>query len=221
MTMQSKNIAEAAQGNGYQRRRQETRRQLMAAALELFVTRGLQQVSIDAITSAAGVAKGSFYNHFESREALFAELVEVRLENLLQKHKEYSPPFEDRLERGLARVWYVFYTLLSDPVICRLLLLGEPPVPGGYIDRVLRACILDEVLAGIALGTLAHLDRELVYASWFGVVTQAIGYLLARGEDLDAAAAADDMTELSFAVWGLPHHTPPHYLGDTQDASSA
>ena len=39
--------------------------------------------SIDAITSAAGVAKGSFYNHFDARDDLFEQLIESTLQELL------------------------------------------------------------------------------------------------------------------------------------------
>ena len=35
------------------------------------------QVSIESITDQAGVAKGSFYNHFATRDALFEEIIQV------------------------------------------------------------------------------------------------------------------------------------------------
>ena len=76
MTAQSKTSKGAAsQENGYQRRRRETRRLLMEAGRALFVLRPAEQVSIESITAHAGVAKGSFYNHFQSREALGFPLV--------------------------------------------------------------------------------------------------------------------------------------------------
>jgi AcrR family transcriptional regulator len=185
---------------------------LLEASRSLFVQRGVEQVSIDAITRSAGVAKGSFYNHFESRDALYEELLESTLQALLEKYQTFNPSIDDPLELALARTWFGFYTLLSDPQACHLLLQAGPAAPGGAVDRVLRMVVSDEVKEGVALGSLHHLDPELVYASYFGVVTEAIGHLLIRGSELDPVLGADQVTELSFAALGLPHHTPSHHL---------
>ncbi len=50
-------------------------RQLLDAALTLFLERGIEGVSVDDITSAAQMAKGSFYRYFEDQTALVRELV--------------------------------------------------------------------------------------------------------------------------------------------------
>ena len=46
------------------------REQLMAAGLRTLHTQGFNGCAVQDITQAAGVPKGSFYNHFESKEAL-------------------------------------------------------------------------------------------------------------------------------------------------------
>jgi AcrR family transcriptional regulator len=48
---------------------------LAAAARAEFVKKGLRGARIEDITSACGLSKGAFYLHFESKEALFEELV--------------------------------------------------------------------------------------------------------------------------------------------------
>ncbi len=53
--------------------RQSVRPQLVEAALEQFHSRGFHNCSVDDITRAAGVPKGSFYNHFASKDALAVE----------------------------------------------------------------------------------------------------------------------------------------------------
>lgn len=197
--------------NGYQRRRMETRRVLMNAGEALFVERGVENVSIDAITSRAGVAKGSFYNHFDSREALFEALIEATLEQLLEKRPQIAEHITDPLEQGLARTWFSLYTLLSDLSACRLLLQVGQVGAYGAIDKVLRIVLGEELLHGVAQGSLAHIDRDLVLSAYFGVVTRTIGNLLTRGDKIDPEDAADQLTELCFAVMGLPHHPPPHF----------
>jgi TetR/AcrR family transcriptional regulator, transcriptional repressor for nem operon len=51
------------------------RDQLIESAVEVFHARGFNGCSVQDIVEAAGVPKGSFYNHFKSKEALGAEVV--------------------------------------------------------------------------------------------------------------------------------------------------
>ncbi len=53
-----------------------TRERIVAAAVELFATRGYGEVAVSDVAAQAGTAKGSLYRHFESKEALFAAAVE-------------------------------------------------------------------------------------------------------------------------------------------------
>ncbi len=56
--------------------RASVRPQLVEAALEQFHSRGFHNCSVDDITRAAGVPKGSFYNHFASKDALAVEALQ-------------------------------------------------------------------------------------------------------------------------------------------------
>jgi TetR/AcrR family transcriptional repressor of nem operon len=51
------------------------RTHIVESALEQFHTRGFHNCSVQDITKAAGVPKGSFYNHFPSKDALAIEAV--------------------------------------------------------------------------------------------------------------------------------------------------
>jgi TetR/AcrR family transcriptional repressor of nem operon len=55
--------------------RANVREQLVDAAMSRFMEHGFNGTGVKDITDQAGVPKGSFYNHFESKEALGAELV--------------------------------------------------------------------------------------------------------------------------------------------------
>jgi AcrR family transcriptional regulator len=54
----------------YEKRRAE----LCEVALKLWAERGFDQTSVEAIAGEAGLAKGTFYLYFESKEALFEEV---------------------------------------------------------------------------------------------------------------------------------------------------
>jgi TetR/AcrR family transcriptional regulator, transcriptional repressor for nem operon len=56
--------------------RPNVKEQIVQAGLKILLDRGFNGVGVQEITETAGVPKGSFYNHFESKEALGAEIVE-------------------------------------------------------------------------------------------------------------------------------------------------
>ncbi|MFD9324651.1 TetR/AcrR family transcriptional regulator [Streptomyces sp. NPDC060065] len=53
---------------------EQTRADLVATARKLFVDNGFAGTSVEAITGAALVSKGTFYHHFPDKKAMFAEL---------------------------------------------------------------------------------------------------------------------------------------------------
>jgi len=53
----------------------ETKRKIFEAARQLIIEHGIENVSVDSIVKAAGVSKGAFYVHFESKDALAAAFV--------------------------------------------------------------------------------------------------------------------------------------------------
>jgi AcrR family transcriptional regulator len=60
-------------------RRQEVRRRLLDAAAEVFAAQGYDGSSVEDIARRAGLTKGAVYSNFESKEALFFELLEEHI----------------------------------------------------------------------------------------------------------------------------------------------
>ena len=56
---------------------------LMAAALELFLSKGSESTSIDDIVRKAGVAKGTFYLYFQDRNEILREIIADRSKALV------------------------------------------------------------------------------------------------------------------------------------------
>ena len=74
--------------NGREVRRQETRQRVYAAAVAEFRRVGLAAADVTVIARAAGVARGTFYFHFPTKEHVLAELErheEARLAGQLEK----------------------------------------------------------------------------------------------------------------------------------------
>ncbi|MGI5160748.1 TetR/AcrR family transcriptional regulator [Microbispora sp. CA-102843] len=63
-------------------RRAETRQRLYRAAADLIAEQGFAATTVDAIAERAGVAKGTVFYNFGSKEALFAGLLDHGIERL-------------------------------------------------------------------------------------------------------------------------------------------
>lgn len=72
------------EGGAREANRRERVKVLSDAALRLFLERGLDGVTIDDITQAAGVAKGTFYRYFEDKPALVDALIAPVRRELLE-----------------------------------------------------------------------------------------------------------------------------------------
>src|SRR5215207_4931332 len=117
--------------------KQATQARLLAAAAEEFGRAGLERANIDAISLAAGFAKGTIYNYFPSKDELFLAVVE---EAVAQATVAGSAPTEAaawaRLTATLAG--FCGWAGEHDPfarVLVRECLMGTP----GLYPRVIGA----------------------------------------------------------------------------------
>jgi AcrR family transcriptional regulator len=91
------------------RRAAETREKLFRAALRLFADRGFPETSIEDITEAADVGKGTFFNYFPSKGHVLQALAEIQIGNVaaaLEDAREGVDPLRAvllRLARALSR----------------------------------------------------------------------------------------------------------------------
>ncbi|MFD6364649.1 TetR/AcrR family transcriptional regulator, partial [Streptomyces roseolus] len=60
-----------AEGGLRERKKRATRAALVEAAVRLAVERGVENVTVDAISAAAGVSTRTFFNYFDSRDEVF------------------------------------------------------------------------------------------------------------------------------------------------------
>lgn len=66
-------------------KRQEITNRLMAAGLELIKKNGMKKTNIESITKKVGIAQGTFYNFFESKEVLIYSIAQAYSERINSK----------------------------------------------------------------------------------------------------------------------------------------
>jgi AcrR family transcriptional regulator len=108
-------------GNGNNKRER-----ILAAALRLFANQTYQAVTMDRVAEAAGVAKGTLYLYFPSKEALYLGILSDGLETVNKRYQATGDPrrdVADRLRRAI-EVSIQFYDERRD--LLRLIATEEP-----------------------------------------------------------------------------------------------
>ena len=80
----SLHTASAVRPGRRERRKRETRERIFRAALSLFAERGFFATTVEDITEAADVGKGTFFSYFPSKEHVFGMMHEVQIGKVLQ-----------------------------------------------------------------------------------------------------------------------------------------
>ena len=64
------------------------KKELIKIAYELFITKGYENTSVDEIIAKAGIAKGTYYYHFESKEQMLEEVVNMMIDAGVERAKQ-------------------------------------------------------------------------------------------------------------------------------------
>ncbi len=78
-TLASEDLPHLARLGRRQRRAARTRLLLFRCALQLFAERGFPNVTVEDITEAADVGKGTFFNYFDSKDHVLGVMAEIQL----------------------------------------------------------------------------------------------------------------------------------------------
>jgi AcrR family transcriptional regulator len=92
------------------RKKQETRQKLLESAWRLFQDKGYERTTVEDITEAADVAKGTFFNYFETREAMLSEIASWRIALL---HSQVFTA-EDLPDSAVARIKLLLQAMAAE-----------------------------------------------------------------------------------------------------------
>jgi AcrR family transcriptional regulator len=173
-----------------------TRERLFTAAAELIGEHGFHGTTVDDIVERAGVAKGTVYYHFRSKEALFDALLNEhfsRLSDAFRTAAEAAGTPTDAL-RALVRTELDY--IHANQAASKLLMSELWRNDRSWCDalRVVRERYItvfhDTLLAGVATGEFRpELDARLAGSALFGMVaTTALDWLV-----FDPARALEDI----------------------------
>ncbi|MCC2656914.1 MAG: TetR family transcriptional regulator [Panacagrimonas sp.] len=181
-----------------QAQRRITRGKLLRAGYRLFAERGKDVVSVNDITDAAGVGFGSFYNHFESKDAFHEALVAAFVEDI-----------DARLDRRLARSVDVAQRIAitvrgaveraGNDALWRRFLLREA-FTGSFRTRGLEARLLDAIQRGLDTGRFRLLEPRVGSLATAGGLIGVVAGALSRSEEGEGAPLASRVRALGIST---------------------
>ncbi|MDW3682889.1 TetR family transcriptional regulator C-terminal domain-containing protein [Cupriavidus sp. CV2] len=144
---------------------------IVDAGLRVFLRGGFTASSVQDITDEAGVPKGSFYNHFESKEALGAEIVDLYAEG-----GERRAALKDRSRPPLERL-RAHFTGLTEMY---------------RAANFSKGCLLGNFSAEVSESSPEIRERlAVLFARWTREMEEAISEAQQRGEVPTQTSAAD------------------------------
>ncbi len=124
--------------------RSARRAQLLAAASEVFVTRGYHAAGMDEISEVAGVSKPVLYQHFPSKLELYVAVLQNYVDSLVSGVRQALRSTTDNKQRVRAAVSAFYDFVDHDSQGFRLVFesdnMGEPAVQR-RVDEATEACV--------------------------------------------------------------------------------
>ena len=179
---------------------QATRDRLVRAALDLFTTQGYHDTTTPQIARRAGVAEGTIYRHFESKEHLLNEIYRAGVRRFQRSVTEGpgAVPCEQRLA-AIAEAWRQLAA--RDAALVRMV-VGRRFA--GLLDERSRQAAADlrhalgaVIASGKAAGSIRSGNAETWAEVWYQLVSLTLDRI-AAGEWKPHDAAPDLVTR---AAW--------------------
>jgi AcrR family transcriptional regulator len=154
------------EGRPLSKRGLDTRRRLLDAAEQVFGAHGYHDASVVKLAEAAGVAGGTFYLYFDSKKAIFDELVRDLNRRVRHAMKEGSSKGTTRLESELLGFDAYFRFTTEHPALYRIIRQAEfvsPEMLRYHYDRLAAGYVV-ALREASESGEIGKLDAEV--AAW-------------------------------------------------------
>lgn len=184
---------------------QDRRDQLLTAARAVFAARGYHNAGVAHIISEAGVARGTFYNYFESKRAIFNEVLSGVMIDLVAGVQPIDVDADiPRQAKGIVRA---IVTSALEPHVARLLFAeavgvdeeGDAALRQFYATGLHR--IETALGVGQGLGIIRRGDLRLAARCLLGMVKENVFMAALLGEPLDPDALVEEL--YAFMTAGL------------------
>lgn len=165
-----------------------TRSALIAAGFDLLAEKPIDAIPIDEVVARAGVAKGSFFNHFADKPAFSSAITEEVRQELEERIAAANAGLADPLARiaGGLRVGAAF--ALAQPK--RTVVLLRSHASTTLRSHPLNRGLVEDMEAALAAGLVREEARAGGVLYWLGLCQILLANLIEERPGLEAARAA-------------------------------
>jgi TetR/AcrR family transcriptional repressor of nem operon len=156
------------------------REQLVDAGLKTLHAHGFNGCAVQDITQAAGVPKGSFYNHFESKEALALAALERFWDVGAERRELLADASSDPVDRLRTH-----FQMLSDAVVR---------------NRFTKGCLIGNFSAEMASAPLFSQRLAEMYAAWTRAIAACVDSAMQQGR-VHPGISADAVAAFLVNAW--------------------
>ncbi|MDD9944339.1 MAG: TetR/AcrR family transcriptional regulator [Myxococcales bacterium] len=190
-------------------KRQARKSEIVAAAGRVFSERGYHNSSIADVIEAARISRGTFYLYFDSREALFLELMESFIQRIVSVVEVVDPKGRDPIGGIFSNLRRVVDVVFDNPELTLLVFrqnLGTHPEVDQKLNRFygfVREMIEGALGNGVAAGMIREVNRPLVTIALIGAIRELLYSYLVEEQVGDPDRDAVTRELLDFAFHGL------------------
>ena len=179
-----------------------TKRKIFEISMDLFAKKGYDATSVEEITAVVGVAKGTLYYHFSSKEEIFNFLVEEGMKLLKNSVEIKTAKLETTTEKLKAILLIQIKILTKYESFIRIIasqIWGTEPrnihcknQVFGYIEKI------EEIInKGMQKGEIREGDAKIMASEIFGLLCINLIYnTLNSREEIDIAKIRDEYENL-------------------------
>jgi len=176
---------------GRERQRLETRERIFEAAVEEFRSKGMASASIDRIVERVGVARGTFYFHFPTKEHVLIEF-QHRTTGALVETLKAQGPAPDSIAEFLRRVLRAIFVSYGEDVTLRreiMVMYLRNQLNQALSAEPLIVMVVDYFTDAVERGVLrGDIPAEVMAVRFLGTL-----YQMDKGETLDLAAQEEEI----------------------------
>ena len=195
----------------------EKRVRILDAALKVFATRGFYNAKVSEVAREAGVADGTIYLYFESKDALLIALFEDRMQRIIARANDELARSEGSVLDKIRQAIALHLSLVVDDPDLAEFITVELRQSGKFVKeydnpkfteylRIFR----DLILAGQEQGLIRRtVDARLVVRAIFGALDELLLTLSLthRNRSVDINATVDGLCDIFFdGIRARPAH---------------
>jgi AcrR family transcriptional regulator len=190
-----------------QRRREQTRQNLLSAARRVLSRHGFHRTKIVDIAREAGVAVGTFYLYYPTKEALFLEMVEDAVRLLKTEIDRLDSLANDPIQRARVGCETFFRFAQENRDLFRIV-FGHGATFHDVVHQAQElfiAGVAANLVTGITTGIFRPNRPDVVAHAFIGMLIQVVSWWIEQ-ENIPVSEITDSLLE--FALRGLLANRP-------------